>query len=630
MSNFTLIIQPDETSFLELQLGSFIPIDSTTSAANAAAAAESAAEAAQSAAQASASVSALENGTATDAGTLTGAEIVPLSRGAGLLQKTLTAIATFVLVTFLAFTQTGVGAIARAILSKLFDLPVTPQDFGAKGDGVRDDYAAFVAALNSGAKSVYVPPKIYRLSAGISIPMGVTMYSDSFNPGNPQATAYSRGSCQLLFDLSVATCVTMDGGGHLSPMSLRGLLVLRNGVYAGGPNTPPAGSIGVLLQNVYQPIVEDVAAYGHAIPIKFSGNGNNAWYHLSRVFTGAATDTHLAVDSAKNLTFSDCVFGMNAAGDFNCNNFVSITGSDSSGYYFMRCLFNQGSNVVTNLLNWTALNPATNGHFYMIGCYAETYQYAFTSSSSTPQITRLVLDSTHLNSAVAGATIWNLDPATILSQAQISNCLISNPFTLAAANIKSLTMNGNTFSNTFGITGAASSYATCTGNLFQSDISLSGAWGGLSFCGNTQGGGTYSNTATGSVKVLGNTAINSTGVIKDSTTDDMFVGGLVMGSAVNGLTAKAGGGQSGATLLSGQCNAIGTVTTAGDSVILPVSASGKTIFVANRGANVCQVFAQGSDQINSIAGSTGVSLAGAKQAVFFCTTPGRWWMLLSA
>ena len=55
------------------------------------------AEAAAASATASANAySAIANGTATSAGTLTGAEIIPLSRGAGLLQTTLTAIANFV------------------------------------------------------------------------------------------------------------------------------------------------------------------------------------------------------------------------------------------------------------------------------------------------------------------------------------------------------------------------------------------------------------------------------------------------------------------------------------------------------------------------------------------------------
>jgi len=56
------------------------------------------AEAAAASATASANAySAIANGTATSAGTLTGAETVPLSRGAGLLQTTLNAIADFVI-----------------------------------------------------------------------------------------------------------------------------------------------------------------------------------------------------------------------------------------------------------------------------------------------------------------------------------------------------------------------------------------------------------------------------------------------------------------------------------------------------------------------------------------------------
>ncbi|SOY65584.1 hypothetical protein CBM2586_B10179 [Cupriavidus phytorum] len=100
-----------------------------------------------------------------DAGPLDGAEFATVSRGSGVLKTTLTAIGTWVLGTFLAFTQTGVGAIARTILAKLFDLPVTPQDFGAVGDGSNDDTAAIRAAIATG-KSVYFPKpnSFYRIT----------------------------------------------------------------------------------------------------------------------------------------------------------------------------------------------------------------------------------------------------------------------------------------------------------------------------------------------------------------------------------------------------------------------------------------------------------------------------------
>lgn len=66
----------------------------------------------------------VQNGTATDAGTLTGAETVAASRGSGLLQTTLTKIAQWVIQTYQGFTQSGTGAVARTILAKFLDTGV--------------------------------------------------------------------------------------------------------------------------------------------------------------------------------------------------------------------------------------------------------------------------------------------------------------------------------------------------------------------------------------------------------------------------------------------------------------------------------------------------------------------------
>jgi len=94
----------------------------------------------------------IANGTATDAGTLTGAEITPVSRGAGALQTTLTKIAQWVIQTYQGVTQSGTGAVARTILGKIFEQPVSVKDFGAQcdwnGTTGTDDTAAIQAAIN--------------------------------------------------------------------------------------------------------------------------------------------------------------------------------------------------------------------------------------------------------------------------------------------------------------------------------------------------------------------------------------------------------------------------------------------------------------------------------------------------
>lgn len=60
------------------------------------------------------------------------------------------------------FTQAGTGAVQRTVESKLQDV-VSVKDFGAVGDGVSDDTAAFNAAFKL-HKPVYVPPGDYKLT----------------------------------------------------------------------------------------------------------------------------------------------------------------------------------------------------------------------------------------------------------------------------------------------------------------------------------------------------------------------------------------------------------------------------------------------------------------------------------
>lgn len=118
----------------------------------------------------------IANGTATSAGTLTGTETVPVSRGAGLLQTTWNTVATFVLSIFTVLFSAGIGAVVRTILAKMGDQPITPQDFGAKGNGVvgqnvgADDTVAIQNWLNALSPTVsgYIPPGVYNLSARVS------------------------------------------------------------------------------------------------------------------------------------------------------------------------------------------------------------------------------------------------------------------------------------------------------------------------------------------------------------------------------------------------------------------------------------------------------------------------------
>jgi len=119
---------------------------------------------------------------------------------------------------------------------------------------------------------------------------------------------------------------------------------------------------------------------------------------------------------------------------------------------------------------------------------------------------------------------------------------------------------------------------------------------------------------------------------------------VALGNVDIGLTAKSGGGQTGALALLSQLNIVSTVAAGNDSVALPkisanpVALGGlfQMIVVRNSGANSMQVFGASPDTINDVATATGVAVGSGKTAMFFATAfdpttnVGKWYMLLSA
>lgn len=117
--------------------------------------------------------------------------------------------------------------------------------------------------------------------------------------------------------------------------------------------------------------------------------------------------------------------------------------------------------------------------------------------------------------------------------------------------------------------------------------------------------------------------------------DDVDKLSLLVGGSGSTLTAKAGGGKSGATPITSTNARVGTVATAADSVLLPPGYPGLRVFIVNTGANSMQVFGAGTDTINGVATGTGVAQAAGVSALYVCTGKtaagvGEWYRLLSA
>lgn len=102
-------------------------------------------------------------------------------------------------------------------------------------------------------------------------------------------------------------------------------------------------------------------------------------------------------------------------------------------------------------------------------------------------------------------------------------------------------------------------------------------------------------------------------------------------SAIDGLTAFAGGGQASALALTKDMNRVTTVATAADSVKLPAATPGKNITVVNAAAaNAMNVFPQSGEAINALANDAAFSIPANKTVEFSCELAGKWHSILTA
>lgn len=92
----------------------------------------------------------------------------------------------------------------------------------------------------------------------------------------------------------------------------------------------------------------------------------------------------------------------------------------------------------------------------------------------------------------------------------------------------------------------------------------------------------------------------------------------------DGLTALAGGGQAGATLINARLNRFTTVASIGDSGILQPAIAGNIIRVNNSGANSMDVFPAVGEQIDNLGVDSATQLFSGSGATFYCYTTGRW------
>ncbi len=313
----------------------------------------------------------------------------------------------------------GTGAVTTTIQDKLRE-SVSVKDFGAVGDGVTDDYSAFVSALSSGAKSIIVPLGQYKLSSGITVPSGVTLIGVSVLVGK---TGYSgvQGSV-LQFNASVAICVTLSNA-NLTTGNIKNIAVIRTG-------TAPAGSIGILVDRGSNIQLENVLSRNHANCYKFYAQTTAGISgHMLNCYGDQFTENCFYVDSWPELYVTGGRFG---SGDdpANPNAFIYITGTSASSggigpntLNFNQCHFN-GNNTVGPAY-WLQFDgvgtPSGNQVEYIFNaCHVESIRTAVIKTTSTaPYLNRVFIGGGSVLN-VTQATLFAIDASSSISQFEMN------------------------------------------------------------------------------------------------------------------------------------------------------------------------------------------------------------------
>ena len=109
------------------------------------------------------------------------------------------------------YTPAGSGAVGTNVATKLKET-VSVKDFGAVGDGVTDDTAAFTAAISaapSTGQRIYVPAGTYLISSKLTLNKEILLFGDgcSQNTGDDAATKIIKaaGMTTALIDVTSAS-----------------------------------------------------------------------------------------------------------------------------------------------------------------------------------------------------------------------------------------------------------------------------------------------------------------------------------------------------------------------------------------------------------------------------------------
>jgi len=260
----------------------------------------------------------------------------------------------------------GIGSVPLPQLSH----PVSPLSYGAKGDGVADDTAAFQAAVN--ADDVLIPPGTYKISGQVMVPSNRNIQCQSLTTVllNPQT--HSGGNAIFVIigsqNWSISNC-TLQGTNTSTPPGYDPVnewnFLVEVDAAVGSPN-----SNGLVTGNVFKDSWANSAltVYGNDFTgpysnITIAGNefDNCGHYGVSLIST---VNSHVSYNKAVDCSIASEAddLGQQNTGNVLDHNYVGkVHGSgytQQGGFTFLSCGSAVGFNYSGNTCEFNTIDGA--------------------------------------------------------------------------------------------------------------------------------------------------------------------------------------------------------------------------------------------------------------------------------
>ena len=303
---------------------------------------------------------------------------------------------------------------------------VTPQDYGATGNGTTDDTAAVQAALTAvgaaGGGTLYVPPGTYLLSSALSAGAGVSLLGAG--PGVSVLSQSSTGANGITYNPTALSGISVSGLSIVGPGSGSGvgLLIEANG--GGGQATScvvenvavkSMGSHGVQIVNGSGCSVSGLnvsSLGGNGVTITGSGNSVSACTGGATVVLTGTVAQAATVSATGNVQVGTASsLGDNGAGELQLANATTVPTTNPTGGV---ALYAQSSTPVPVRIRDTAGNVRG-----LVDAVAlATANQSTTSTSQTA--------STYLTIAVEANATYLMEESLIFSNSSASGTLATS------------------------------------------------------------------------------------------------------------------------------------------------------------------------------------------------------------